>query len=121
MANSQEVSAQVKSGDRAGQIFTVKYDMPESVQEAIEMWGEEVALDQLLASVTISLQSFMRTQIKKDNATPETVAEAVQSWAPKKGRGPGKPTSEKIADLFQKLSPEERQAILEEFLSDSDE
>ena len=109
----QEVQAQVRDGDRANQPFTVTYDIPDTVQEAVDRWGEEIVYSRFKSSLVIDLQSFMRTQIKKDNASPEAVQEAVNGWTPG-AKKTGKPFSEKVSEYLQNMSPEERAAFLAE-------
>lgn len=112
----QTVQAKVKSGDRAGEIFAIEYEMPGTIDEARQKWGDDVAFSQLKAAVVISLQSFMRQQIQKDGATTDSVQAACQEWSPSKGRGPARPISERAQELLGRMSIEERQALLEEFL-----
>lgn len=117
MPETREVQAQVKSGDRANEVFTVKYEMPTTIDEAREMWGDEVVFSQLMGAVVISLQSYMRQQIQKDNATADSVQEACSTWTPKRGRGPARPISERAEELLKKMDPETREALLREFLA----
>jgi len=107
----REVKAQVKSGDRAGEIFTVKTDLPENTDEALEKWGEEVVFSRFNASIVIDVQALMRRNIQKDEATAGLVQEAVDKWKPDVKQA-GKPPSEKIDDLMARLSPEERANII---------
>jgi hypothetical protein len=111
----EEVTAKVTSGDRSDEVFAVKYDVPGTIDEAREKFGDEVVYSRFRQSLVIDLQSFMRTHIKKDGATPETVQEAVNGWAPGV-RQPAKPLSERLADLMKKMTPEERREFLEEYL-----
>ena len=109
------VTAKVTTGDRAGEDFTVKFDIPTTVAEALEKFGEEVVQSRFKQSLVIDLQSFMRTHIKKDGATADTVQEAVSGWAPGV-RQAAKPLSERLADLMKKMTPEERAEFLAEYL-----
>ena len=45
----EQINAQVKSGDRAGEIFTVNFDMPKSTQEAIEAYDRALAINPMCA------------------------------------------------------------------------
>ncbi len=106
-----QVEAKTTKGTRAGQVFTVNYDIPETLDEAKERFGEEVVYSNFRQSMTISLQSVMRGAIQADNATPESVQEAADKWQPGVKRQ-GKSKAEKISDLFADLSDEERQELL---------
>lgn len=112
--SQQVVAAKVTEGDRSGEVFEVKIDLPESIEEALEMYGPEISFSHLSASVIIALQSFVRIQIKKDGATPESVQEAVDKWRPgTKQRG--RTMAEKVQDMLGKLSDEERADLLAEY------
>ena len=107
----QQVSAKVTSGTRAEEDFLVNKNLPENLEEAKEMYGEELAFSNVMSSVIIGLQSFMRTQIKKDGATVESVQIAVDAWKPGvkvRGRTP----LEKAQAILASLSPEDRAELL---------
>jgi len=110
----QEISAQVTKGTRANVPYTVKYDVPETVNEAITRYGEEIVYSRFAASFVIDLQAFMRGQIQKDEATPESVQLAVTEWKPGMKKR-GKSVVEKLQDMLASLSDEERAALLAEF------
>ena len=109
------VTAKVTTGDRAGEDFTVKFDVPATTTEALEKYGEKVVHSRFKQSLVIDLQSFMRSHIKKDGATAEKVQEAVDGWTPGV-REAAKPLSERLADLMKKMTPEERAEFLAEYL-----
>lgn len=109
----EPVKAQVKSGDRADEVFEVKYDIPANVAEALDRFGEEIVYSRFRGSLVIDLQSFMRRQIEKDGADSATVQEAASSWKPGV-RAAGKTTAEKLSVLLGKLTPEERAEALAE-------
>jgi DNA-directed RNA polymerase specialized sigma24 family protein len=115
----QEVQAKVTQGTRADEIFTVKYDLPDTTEEAIQRFGTEVVFSRLMASLTIDLQSFMRTQIQKDKATAESVQEACNGWMPGV-RKRGKTREEKLRDMLSAMSPEERAELLSEYLDEEE-
>lgn len=113
----QEVGAQItdEGHARANQEFTVKVDLPDSTQEAITRYGEELVYNRLMASLTIDLQSAMRTQIRKEDFSVEKLEAHIAEWRPKlKARGRSVP--EKITDMLAKLSPEEREAVLAQYM-----
>jgi hypothetical protein len=107
----QQVSAKTTSGDRGGDVYTVNKDLPESLKEAVEMYGEEIVFSNVMSSITIALQGYMRTQIKKDNATPESIQLAIDGWKPGikvRGRTP----LEKAQAILSSLSAEDRAELL---------
>lgn len=113
----QEVTAQItdEGHARAGQDFTVKVDLPDSINEAIKQYGEEIVYNRFMASVVIDLQSSVRTQIRKEDFAASNLETYFTSWKPKlKARG--KSVSEKIGDMLGKLTPEEREAVLSQYV-----
>lgn len=111
----QEVQAQVTSGDRKEQIFSVKMDLPDTLDESRQRYGDEVVFSRFMASLIIDAQSAMRTEIRKDSATVESVQTKMSEWSPKlKARG--KTVAEKVQSLLAGLTEEERAAVLAEYL-----
>ena len=110
----EDVTAKVTAGDRAGEDFTVKFNLPANVEEATERFGDDVVFSRFKQSLVIDLQSFMRSHIKKDGATSEKIQLAVDEWTPGT-RKPAKPLSERLADIMKKLTPDERREFLEEY------
>lgn len=107
----QQVSAKVTSGTRANEDFVVNVNLPENLEEAKTQYSEDVVFSNVMSSVVIALQSFIRTQIKKDAATLESVQLAVDSWKPGvkvRGRTP----LEKAQAILASLSPEDRAELL---------
>lgn len=109
----QQIDAKVTAGDRAGAVFTANIDLPETIDEAREKWGDEITFSHLNANIVIAAQGAMRALIRKDTATPETVQVGMADWKPGvKARG--KSAKEKAMDLFSSLSPEEKAELLAE-------
>lgn len=116
----QEVEAKVTKGDRANEVFTVNYDIPDNIEDAIKRFGEEVVHSRFAASLTIDLQSFVRTQIQKDGATPATIQTAVDAWVPGV-RKRGKTGEERLREALAAMPAEERLALLAPYLDSKDE
>lgn len=112
--STQEITAKTTSGPREGQTFAVKYDIPDSIQEALDRFGDEVVYSRFKASLVIDLQSFMRTQVQKEEFSSDMLEQAVSAWVPGI-RAKGKSVGEKIQDMLSKLTPEQREEILAEF------
>lgn len=96
-----------------GEPQSVEFDFGDSLAESVELYGEEVVYGKYKANAIIDLQSFMRTQMKKDDFDASELQGQVDEWKPGL-KAKGKSTSERIAELFDKLSPEERAAFLEQ-------
>ena len=105
----ESISAKITDGPTV----TVDFDLDETLKEAVDRYGEAIVFSRYRASLVIDLQAYMRIMIKAKKTNDEIQA-AVSEWKPgvkAKGRSP----AERARDLFQKLSPEERRALLEEF------
>lgn len=113
-----DVSAKVGKGDDASAPVTVKYDFGETIDDAVEKFGEKVVLAHVHSSFTIALQGFIRGKMKKqiDEGKPVDVKALqadVDKWKPGM-KVPGKSKAEKIKDDYNKMSAEERAALLRE-------
>ena len=96
--------------DKDAKSVTVEYDIPEDLKGLRERFGDKVVAAHVNASVTIALQSFLRGQLKADKS-PADIQKAVNEWKPGV-RAPGKSAVDKAKDALEKLSPEERSAVL---------
>ena len=109
-----EVTAKVnEDGDKT----TVTYDLPDSLEDLVERFGEQVIVNQAKANITIGLQNFIRSTSRPDKdgnvKTDEEVQAAVTAWMPGT-RAPAKSKTEKAKELFAALTPEQRAELLAE-------
>jgi hypothetical protein len=109
-----QVSAQLYKGDYAGQSVTVEYPLldAENLQQLIDNFGEAAVFDHAKRSFVVGLQSFLRTQIETGKSQ-EDIQASSDDWRPGQRR-PGKSPQEKIQELFQRLDPAAKQALLKE-------
>jgi hypothetical protein len=99
--------------------MSVEVEMPESTKEAVSMFGEEVVLSYFNADMTVAMQSALRGKmtVTEDGEKSATGIKAkdlqtfANEWKPgKKQRG--RPAEERLADDIQKLTPEQKAALL---------
>ena len=103
-----------------------RFEVPESIAEASELWGEEVVLANAIQSVIIGYQSATRSKMRanKDGEvkSDETITEEMAAWKPQL-RSAAKSKVEKAADMFKGLSDDDRAAAvaqLQELLQGGD-
>lgn len=102
----------VQAKIQGGETFSVQHDIPGTTQEFLDRFGEEVTYTRTRGSYVIDLQSFMRGHIKK-GATQEELQAAVDDWKPGV-RAKGATPQEKARAALEKLSAEDREAIIAE-------
>ncbi|GIV03920.1 MAG: hypothetical protein KatS3mg015_2750 [Fimbriimonadales bacterium] len=109
-----EISAKVTGGEPV----TVTYDLPETLDEAVEKFGAEKVLNGFLADLRISLQSFIRTRIQKGYTQVQIQAD-VDRWAPGTRVGVGQKADPQQAFLawFAALPPERQKEELQKLRS----
>ncbi len=111
-----DVSAKITSGDAAGKSVTVKYDIPEGLDELVKKFTDKVVVAHVRSSFIIALQSLLRGLLKAGKS-PADVQKAVNEWKPGL-RTPGKSTMDKIKDNVSKLSAEDKAALLKQLKED---
>lgn len=98
---------------KEGASITVNYAIGESVDENLKLYGEDVCNDALRASLILRVQGRVRSLINSGK-TAEEINTALSGWkigiVTRKGVSP----KEKIKGLYEKCSPEERNALLKE-------
>lgn len=123
------VSANIKENGKVVDTRTaeVNYSFPETVQEAVKMFGEEVCLSKITQSVTIDLQGNLRRRLGQgqtveqlqtyvDNVNHKDSSAPVQPWRPGVS-APRKSKTETILSAYDKLSDEEKAALLQRIKS----
>lgn len=86
--------------------------MPETLQEAVQMWGEDVVLSKCLQSVRIDAQRIARSA-----SSPEEAQEAINNWTPGVARKTSRGGASISALLKQlKTLPPDKKAEVEQLL-----
>ena len=106
---SARVTAKSKAGEKAGLTEDIStaavFNFPETVSEAVDMWGEDIVLNKIEQSVAIDAQSMLRRKLVAGQ-TEEQIKAAAEEWKP--SMGPVKKSAvEKATDLISKLTSEE--------------
>ena len=81
-----------------------------NVKELVTAFGEDVVTAHCKSSITVALQSMIRTMIKGEKSA-EDIEKAVAEWKPGL-KTPGKSKVEKAQDLLSGLTEEDRKALL---------
>ena len=109
MAKAEEISFGKKNEDGTIEdIGTVTLNVPETLDEAKQMWGEDVVLSKCIASVIIDAQRIARAAESSEKAQ-----EAIAAWTPgiAKTRGGGM-SQAAIAKKLKGLSPDKLKELL---------
>lgn len=111
MSKSEEISFGTKD-EETGKIIkigTVTLQVPETLDEAKQMWGEEVALSKCIQAVIIDAQRIARAA-----EDPDKAQDALNSWTPgiARERAGGMSTSA-LAKKLKELDPDKLKELLE--------
>ena len=111
MAKSEEVSFGTKNEEtgKIEKIGSVILQVPESLDEAKQMWGEDVSLSKCIQAVIIDAQRIARAA-----EDPDKAQEALASWTPgiARERAGGMSTSA-LAKKLKELAPDKLKELLE--------
>ena len=110
----KELTVSAKVG-KDGVEHSVTIDFPETLDEMIEAYGEEVVFGQAKANIVVGLQGNIRSRVssEKDPKTGKALQESFADWKPGT-RQPGVAKIEKMKDRISKMSPDEKAALLAE-------
>jgi len=89
----------------------VEVSLPNNLAEMQKAYGDELVYNAAKGAVVISLQAFMRRHIEK-GSDQKTIQEAVKTWKPDTRTMVKMSAFEKVTSNIDKLSPEERKALL---------
>lgn len=91
----------------------VQWNSPDSLQEAIDMYGEDTVFELFERNAVIKIQNEIRNAL--GNKVPhEEIQRTFADWKPEPGRrrAPGAP-KQSIDDQFESMSPEEQIALIQ--------
>lgn len=125
---SQKVSATLKDSDR---VVEVEYDFGETLEQALELFGEEVVFSRFKAAAVVDLQALIRRnmqpktdkegKVTEEPKTDEEIQQIVSEWKPGIKQVTRKSPQEKIKALMEGMSDEDREALLAGLLEGEDE
>lgn len=109
----QKVSATRTDDDR---VVSVVYDFGDDLASAVEKFGEEAVYSRFKSSSVIDLQSLLRRQlITKEGEEAKSDADIqamVSDWKPGDKTRVQKSASDKVLDIFDGVSEDEKLEIL---------
>lgn len=108
-----KVSAKTK--EKPGPV-AVEYDIPETLPGLVGSFGEDVVAKAAQGAIVISLQAFMRRHIEKNTPLADLQKE-VAAWRPDIRSVTRQSAFEKATSSLDKLTPEERKALLQKLQS----
>lgn len=93
---------------------TVEFDFGDSLGEAVELFGEDTIFKAYISAATIGLQGYVRSLLLSEKNSQPEIEEAVAAWNPamRKERVAADPV-QKLITAAGKMTPEDRQAMLE--------
>ena len=113
-----KISAKTKNHEAV----SAEANIPSTLEEKVALFGEDVvngaAEDSLIITVQALMRRMMTEKVDKDGkvtspeASPEEIQAAVANWRPDVRTMVRQTAFEKAASSVEKLSPEERKALL---------
>lgn len=103
-----KISAKIGRGENVQAKLEIDYDMPKTLAELVEKFGEDNVYEAACGDFVISLQNVIRANIH-DTAAAQA---AVNAWVPgARSRGTRDPLKS-ATNALSKLSEEDRKALL---------
>lgn len=105
-----EISATVKTGEKAGSTVKVNYDFPADLAALTAKFGESVVFSNAKSAIIIGLQALLRRHIDKPQ---DELQKIVNAYVPStRESGPRKTQFEKVQDALGSLSEEEKKELI---------
>jgi hypothetical protein len=97
--------------DETQRSITLEKDFGSTLDESVELFGEEVVHSVFVAQAKVKAQSFVRSKLES-GATDDEIQAALDEWKLGVVKRSGKTKEEKALDAIQKLSPEEKAELI---------
>lgn len=101
------------SGQTEDEAVGVTYDFGDTLEDAVDKFGENVVFNRVVSALTIDLQALIRRGIKAGKK-PEEIQKMADEWTPGVKQISKKSPKEKVEEQLAKLSPEQRQELLKQ-------
>lgn len=111
-----QVTSKRKLEDGSKADHTVEYDFGGSLAEAIDKFGEETVFNQYTKKSKIDLQTMIGGHLIAGKSA-EDIDALVAEWEPSGEIKTKKSPKAKIVEAYDKMSAEERQALLDKLLA----
>jgi superfamily II DNA/RNA helicase len=111
-----QIQSRLSSWPKERAAHVVNFDMPNTLKELVEKFGEEVIAGKAIDSITIDVQALVRRALQKEGTKDAVTAEALQKkvdeFKPSSKTSVRRSPVEKVSDLVSKMTEEEKKALL---------
>lgn len=104
----------IKVTNKEGASIEVDYPISEVLSENVERFGEDVCAANLVSALVLRVQGKVRTMLNDEKTTEADIHNEMKTWKIGVPRERGATPVEKAKRELDKLSPEERAALLKE-------
>jgi hypothetical protein len=101
------------SNDETARSIEVPYDFGDNLDQACELFNDNIVFEGFVSDATVGLQGFVRRLLKLEGdkiVSDEDILLKASEWRP--GAKPKKSALDKAMELLGKLSAEEKAAVL---------
>ena len=109
------VAAKLKDSDHS---ITIPYNFGANLEEAIELFGEDVVFQKYRQSAIVDLQAAIRRHLQPGEdgkvKSDDEIINALSEWKPGLTTRTRKSAKDKAMEALTKMSAEERQALMAE-------
>ncbi len=102
--------------DNDSATMAIDFTAPETLAEAVELYGEEVVFSNALANIVIGVQGVIRRHMKGNEKTPAKdqaeIQAIISAYKPGVSTRTVKDPTEKILAGFQSQSPDKQKDII---------
>ena len=108
-----EVEAATNKGKENERIIKVEFEFVEDLDKMLEGYPPEVVFAHARSSMVIALQSAIRGWMTGDEPkTDEEISTLIGEWEVPTGQRKGRPLIERVEEQLDKLSAEDKAALL---------
>ena len=97
---------QVSAKTEDGKSVTVDFEFGDTLKDKVDKFGEDVVNSHAHRTFVLSLQSWLRSQLKSGKS-PDEIKENLKTWQPGQRKTP-KSAADKAREILEQMSPEER-------------
>lgn len=97
--------------DKDARSLTVDFDLGENLKDAVKKFGEDAVYRGFQQAEVVNVQGHIR-RLLKAGKTDKEIVESLNDYEVGAKKKRGKTAMEKTMDLWEKLTPEERKALL---------
>lgn len=111
--NKEDIDPDTRKPREVDVPISVNFDFGETLGDMMSLFGDDTVFHQARSSMTVALQSALRSWVLQGLSNEEILNDKLNSWEMPSGKARGRSRIERLTEEIGKMSAEDKAAFLE--------